>query len=93
MVVAKGPFHVAKLVAAIENNHTGIPAMAPPILSLLAEQLRSLDEIVHHTDAAIYLLDEWDANLDPSNRAMADALMQQLAHRARIVEVSHRDQE
>jgi energy-coupling factor transporter ATP-binding protein EcfA2 len=56
-------------------------------------QLRSLDEIVHHTDAAIYLLDEWDANLDPSNRAMADALMQQLAHRARIVEISHRDQE
>jgi transposase len=46
MVVAKGPFHVAKLVAAIENNHTGIPAMAPPILSLLAEQLRSLDERV-----------------------------------------------
>jgi energy-coupling factor transporter ATP-binding protein EcfA2 len=56
-------------------------------------QLRSLDEIVHHTDAAIYLLDEWDANLDPSNRAMADALMQQLAHRARVVEISHRDQE
>jgi ABC-type transport system involved in cytochrome c biogenesis ATPase subunit len=54
-------------------------------------QLRSLEEIVHHTDAAIYLLDEWDANLDPSNRAMADALVQQLAHRARVVEVSHRD--
>jgi hypothetical protein len=56
-------------------------------------QLRSLEEIVHHTDAAIYLLDEWDANLDPSNRAMADTLVQQLAHRARVVEVSHRDQE
>jgi ABC-type bacteriocin/lantibiotic exporter with double-glycine peptidase domain len=55
-------------------------------------QLRSLEEIVHHTDAPIYLLDEWDANLDPSNRAMADALVQQLAHRARVVEVSHRDQ-
>ena len=54
-------------------------------------QLRSLEEIVHHTDAAIYLLDEWDANLDPSNRAMADALVQQLSHRARVVEVSHRD--
>jgi transposase len=46
MVVAKGPFHVAKLVAAIEDNHTGIPAMARPILHLLAEQLRSLDERV-----------------------------------------------
>ena len=56
-------------------------------------QLRSLEEIVRHTDAAIYLLDEWDANLDPSNRAMADALVQQLARRARVVEISHRDQE
>ena len=46
MVVARGPFHVAKLVAAIEDNHTGIPAMARPILHLLAEQLRSLDERV-----------------------------------------------
>src|SRR5262249_46993187 len=26
-------------------------------------QLRSLEEIVQHTDAAIYLLDEWDGNL------------------------------
>jgi transposase len=44
MVVAKGLFHVAKLVAAIEDNHSGIPAIARPILRLLAEQLRSLDE-------------------------------------------------
>ena len=54
-------------------------------------QLRSLEEIVRHTDAAIYLLDEWDANLDSSNRAMADALVEQLAQRARVVEISHRD--
>src|SRR6266481_2966034 len=54
-------------------------------------QLRSLEEIVRYTDAAIYLLDEWDANLDPSNRAMADALVEQLAHRARVIEISHRD--
>jgi transposase len=46
MVVAKGPFHVAKLVAAIEDHHAGIPAMAQPILRLLADQLRSLDERV-----------------------------------------------
>ena len=43
MVVAKGPFHVAKLVAAIEDNRAGVPAMARPILRLLADQLRSLD--------------------------------------------------
>jgi ABC-type bacteriocin/lantibiotic exporter with double-glycine peptidase domain len=56
-------------------------------------QLRSLEEIVRHTDAAIYLLDEWDANLDPSNRTMADALVEQLAQRARVIEISHRDRE
>ena len=54
-------------------------------------QIRSLQEIVAHTDAAIYLLDEWDANLDPNNRAAADALVQELAHRARVIEISHRD--
>ncbi len=54
-------------------------------------QIRSLQEIVAHTDAKIYLLDEWDANLDPRNRAAADALVQELATRARVVEISHRD--
>ena len=54
-------------------------------------QLRALQEIVRHTDAAIYLLDEWDANLDPNNRAAADALVEELAGRARVVEISHRD--
>ncbi len=54
-------------------------------------QLRSLQEIVAHTDAPIYLLDEWDANLDATNRAAANALVEQLAQRARVIEISHRD--
>ncbi|MEX2034515.1 MAG: hypothetical protein WEA28_04915 [Xanthobacteraceae bacterium] len=54
-------------------------------------QLRALREIVSHTHAPIYLLDEWDANLDPNNRAAADALVEELAQRARVVEISHRD--
>jgi len=54
-------------------------------------QLKSLQEIVAHTDARIYLLDEWDANLDQANRAAADALVERLATRARVVEISHRD--
>jgi ABC-type multidrug transport system ATPase subunit len=54
-------------------------------------QLRALQEIVSHTAAPIYLLDEWDANLDPNNRAAADALVEELARRARVVEISHRD--
>src|SRR3984957_3134799 len=54
-------------------------------------QLKSLEEIVNSTRAKIYLLDEWDANLDAANKAKADALVDELAARARVVEISHRD--
>ncbi len=54
-------------------------------------QLKSLEEIVASTDAQVYLLDEWDANLDAANKAAADALLDALAARARVVEISHRD--
>ncbi len=55
-------------------------------------QLKSLQEIVEETAAQVYLLDEWDANLDAANKAKADALVDELAARARVVEISHRDQ-
>src|SRR6516225_8374062 len=54
-------------------------------------QIKSLEEIVNSTDAQVYLLDEWDANLDSANKAKADALVDALAARARVVEISHRD--
>ncbi|HXW41939.1 MAG TPA: hypothetical protein VEK75_12085 [Xanthobacteraceae bacterium] len=54
-------------------------------------QLKSLQEIVDSTAADVYLLDEWDANLDAANRGKADALVDALAARARVVEISHRD--
>jgi ABC-type multidrug transport system fused ATPase/permease subunit len=54
-------------------------------------QLKSLEEIVNATNAQVYLLDEWDANLDAANKAKADALLDALAARARVVEISHRD--
>jgi len=54
-------------------------------------QLKSLEEIVNSTSAEVYLLDEWDANLDDANKAKADALVDELAARARVVEISHRD--
>ncbi len=54
-------------------------------------QLKSLQEIVNRTHVSVYLLDEWDANLDPKNRASAEALVAQLAARAVVVEISHRD--
>jgi len=54
-------------------------------------QLKSLQEITRYTDASVYLFDEWDANLDTNNRALADELMTKLAQRARVIEISHRD--
>src|SRR5262249_54118515 len=44
-------------------------------------QLKSLEEIVNDTDARVYLLDEWDANLDIANKAKAEALVDALAAR------------
>jgi ABC-type bacteriocin/lantibiotic exporter with double-glycine peptidase domain len=55
------------------------------------QQIAALKEIVENTRAPLYLLDEWDANLDAKNRAKAWALIDQLAARARVVEISHRD--
>jgi ABC-type multidrug transport system fused ATPase/permease subunit len=73
----------------------GEEAKAPPPkkigFSSGERQLKSLQEITRFTDASVYLFDEWDANLDAHNRAAADALMQQIALRARVIEISHRD--
>ena len=54
-------------------------------------QLRSLQEITLHTQCQAYLLDEWDANLDANNRALAEQCIQTLSARAVVVEISHRD--
>ena len=55
--------------------------------------LKAIEEIVDHTNEAIYLFDEWDANVDAVNRAKADQLVNELAMRARVIEISHRDQD
>jgi ABC-type transport system involved in cytochrome c biogenesis ATPase subunit len=55
------------------------------------QQLAALAEIVEKTRSDIYLLDEWDANLDGENRAKAQALINTLSQRARVIEISHRD--
>ena len=91
-VVAIDEPHTIRTVPGSELEDVGAArARQLGYVNLVKDRAYTLEEIVHHTDAAIYLLDEWDANLDPSNRAMADALVQQLSHRARVVEVSHRD--
>lgn len=64
---------------------------APGGFSSGERQIKSLQEIVNRTNAAVYLLDEWDANLDAKNRASAESLVAQLAARAVVVEISHRD--
>jgi ABC-type transport system involved in cytochrome bd biosynthesis fused ATPase/permease subunit len=79
----------------VETDDDGNPLppseIKRPGFSSGERQLRALQEIVRFTDAPIYLLDEWDANLDANNRAAADALVEELARRARVVEISHRD--
>ncbi|MBI3435806.1 MAG: AAA family ATPase [Proteobacteria bacterium] len=82
------------IVGEADDGEDEAPQPMPPKrpgFSSGERQLRSLQEIVGFTAASIYLLDEWDANLDPTNRATADALVQKLANRARVVEISHRD--
>ncbi len=71
------------------QNAAGAPKA--PGFSSGEKQLKSLQEIVARTDARVYLLDEWDANLDAKNRAAAEALVASLAARALVVEISHRD--
>ena len=66
-------------------------APAAPGFSSGEKQLKSLQEIATRTHARVYLLDEWDANLDAKNRAAAEALVARLAARAVVVEISHRD--
>src|SRR5690606_17981178 len=53
LVAAQGLFHVAKLIAAIETKDAAIPEAARPILSLLVEQLRALDDRVAALDREI----------------------------------------
>ena len=74
---------------AVEEAPAGTGAYAG--FSSGEKQLKSLAEIASRTQARVYLLDEWDANLDAKNRASAEQLVVALAARALVVEISHRD--
>jgi ABC-type bacteriocin/lantibiotic exporter with double-glycine peptidase domain len=75
----------AEELAAVESDNKRLG------FSSGERQIEVLTEVANYTAAPIYLLDEWDANLDPGNRERAAALVEQLAARARVVEISHRD--
>lgn len=74
------------------SDETASPANTPKSAGFSSgeRQLQSLAEIVHQTQAKVYLLDEWDANLDTTNRAKAQALIDELAARSLVIEISHR---
>ena len=77
-------------VPEAENEEDDDEPKASDGFSSGERQLKSLQEIVQKTNNAVYLFDEWDANLDPMHRAKAAALVDQLAARARVIEISHR---
>jgi transposase len=53
MVVAQGPAHLTKLVTAVKDPAIPLPEAARPILCVLVETLRSLDERIRLLDVAI----------------------------------------
>ena len=84
----KGPEQDADAPAAGPDAQRALPSNG---FSSGERQLKAMQEIVDRTRSAVYLLDEWDANLDAPNRAKAEQLVAQLAARAVVVEISHRD--
>lgn len=53
VIAARGPFHVAQLVRALEDPAANLPQAARAILAVLAEAIRSLDERIAVLDRAI----------------------------------------
>src|ERR671938_600857 len=53
VIAAKGPVHTSKLIAALEDPTSDLPQAARVILTVLVEELRSLDERVAVLDREI----------------------------------------
>jgi transposase len=60
LVVAKGPAHVGRLVAQVEDYAPSLPQAVRPILGVLIEALHSLDEKIAVLDAEISRRSEED---------------------------------
>ena len=74
-----------------DEEESETPVIAKSGYSSGERQLKSLQEIADNTQSVVYLLDEWDANLDAHNRAQAEQLVEKIASKALVVEISHRD--
>lgn len=53
--------------------------------------LRQLQIVQQDNQINVLLLDEWDANLDPVNRAIQDDKIRELAESIAVIEVTHRE--
>jgi transposase len=53
VIVAQGPAHVAKLIMAVADPGGPLPDAARPVLDILIETLRSLDEKIRRMDVEI----------------------------------------
>jgi transposase len=60
LVVAKGPAHVGRLVAQVEDYAPSLPQAVRPILGVLIEALHSLDEKIAVLDAEVSRRSEED---------------------------------
>lgn len=74
------PTHHSQLSFASETNKYST-----------GESLKNrLVEILAKVDANVLLLDEWDANLDPENREILSALLDEISEKKCVIEVRHR---
>jgi transposase len=53
VIAARGPFHVSRLIGAIEDPASDLPQAARAVLAMLAEEISSLDERVVMLDREI----------------------------------------
>lgn len=52
--------------------------------------LAVMQEIIERVDTPIFILDEWDANLDEANMAQLSSLLDRMAETRLVIESRHR---
>lgn len=92
IVVAQGPAHVAKLVMAVEDPERLLPDMARPVLGVLVETLRLLDEpetgVVTGNAVLLKRILEAETEVERQRRHNASLLAEQNRMRVNLVQLS-----